>query len=53
MNSAAVVMIEAPVVPVTAAATGLPLVRLRAADASSPALTVPTMVATAGADTAR
>ena len=53
MNSAVVVTIDTPVPPVTAAATGFPRTRLLAADASSPALTVPTMVATVGADTAR
>jgi hypothetical protein len=53
MNSAAVVMIEAAIAPVTTAPTGLPRTRLLAADASSPALTVPTTVATVRADTAR
>jgi len=53
MNSAAVVTMTAPVPPVTAAATGLPRTRLSAADASSPALTAPTIVATVGADAAR
>jgi hypothetical protein len=53
MNSPAVVTMSAPVPPVTAAATGLPRTRLLAADTSSAALTVPTMVVTVGADTAR
>ena len=53
MNRAAVVTMDAPVPPVTTAATGLPRARLLAADASSPALTVPTMVTTVGADTER
>ena len=38
---------------VTAAATSFPRIRLLPADASSPVLTVPTMVATVGADTLR
>ena len=53
MNSAVVVTIDTQVPPVTAAATGFPRTRLLAADASSPALTVPTMVASVGADPAR
>jgi hypothetical protein len=43
----------APAPPVTAAATGLPFARLLAAEVSSAALVIPTMVATVGADTAR
>jgi hypothetical protein len=53
MNSAAVVTIDAPAPPVTAAAAGLPRTRLLAADASNPVLTVPSMVATIGADIRR
>jgi hypothetical protein len=44
----------APAPPVTAAATGLPFAsRLLAAEVSSAALVIPTMVAAVGADTAR
>jgi hypothetical protein len=51
MNIAADVMSETHVPPVTAAATGLPRARLRAAEASKAVLVAPAMVATVGADT--